>query len=735
MDLDLTDEQRLWRARVRSTLDTPAIRAELTALEASGEAEPDVRALYRLLGETGLLAVDWPTAYGGRAGCGAAEAAVVAEELVRAGVPDTLHVNTIQIVGRFLLSTGTHRQRHRWLPGLARGETFACVLYTEPGAGSDLGALQTAAEPVEDGYRLTGVKSFSVKADLADVALCAARTSTGAGRYQGLSLFMVPMDADGVRRSTLDGITDESFHRVELDGVHVGGDTLVGTEGQGWSLLLDALALERTGLDYALRARRWFGAALSGPAPIGPGNDAAVAETGRLGARINAAHWLARRVLEDQEEGGVDGAAAAVAKYCASETAQEVAHWAASVHGSGPHGCLSSDLHAAVDAAYREAPGLTLSAGTSEIMLDIVAAELEAPTGGAASPPPPGADPVLATLRTALRNTLAETVPDDAQEAPGCPARVQTVWEALDGLGVPLYETGTDQEGLDLGLSVGAAVCEELGRAGLPDPYRGHALITDVGGGAETTPAPVSLTGFEALPTGSGLTVRTAPGGTVERDGARVSGTVVTESVGTAPLAVVLAGPERPWVARLPVARSGWSPTTTGTWARVISFERADITPDDIVGPLGPELDRARVRQASYLLGVAEGALEQAVAFTGERRQFGRPIREFQAVGHLLARCTARLALLRAAISLASWCCDTGRPTTTAAVDALLLAAQTVPSVTSHAMHVCGVRALTTGLSVHRHYRLAVLDAARLGAAHHLSFLAGRGRSSGGERA
>lgn len=735
MDLDLTDAQRLWRAEVRSMLDTPGIRAELAVLEASGEAEPDVRVLYRLLGETGLLAVDWPTAYGGRDGRGAAEAAVVAEELVRAGVPDTLHVNTIQIVGRFLLSAGTQGQRRRWLPGLARGEKFACVLYTEPGAGSDLGALETTAEPVGDGYRLTGVKTFSVKADLADVALCAARTSAGAGRYRDLSLFMVPMDADGVRRTTLDGITDESFHRVELDGVHVSGDALVGAEGQGWSLLLDALALERTGLDYALRARRWFDAALSSPAPVGPGDDAALAETGRLGARINAAHWLARRALRDQEEDGVDGAAAAIAKYCASETAQEVAHWAASVHGSGPHGGLSSDVHAAVDAAYREAPGLTLSAGTSEIMLDIVAAELEAPTRGATFSPPSGTDPVLATLRSALRDALTETVPEDAREAPGCPTRVHAVWQALDGLGAPLYETGIDQEGLDLGLSVGAAVCEELGHAGLPDPYRGHALVTGVGAGAGRAPEPVSLTGFEALSTGSGLTVHTDPGREVERDGARVSGTVVTEAAESVSLAVALPGPERPWVARLPVTRSGWRPTTTGTWARVISFERAEITPDDIVGPLGPELDRARVRQASYLLGIAEGALEQAIAFTGERRQFGRPIREFQAVGHLLARCTAHLALLRAAVSLASWCGDTGRPTTTAAVDALLLAAETAPAVTRRAMHVCGVRALASGLSIHRHYRMAVLEAGRLGAAHHLSFLAGRGRSTGGSRA
>src|SRR6185436_17327449 len=136
--------------------------------------EPDARPLYRELGELGLLAVNWPVEYGG-AGLGLIEASIVYEELVRARIPDTLHVNTIQIVGLFILMAGTPEQKAAHLPALARGEHFASVLYTEPGAGSDLGSLTTTATRDGDGWLLSGVKVFSLKSDLTDLGLCAAR--------------------------------------------------------------------------------------------------------------------------------------------------------------------------------------------------------------------------------------------------------------------------------------------------------------------------------------------------------------------------------------------------------------------------------------------------------------------------------------------------------------------------------------------------------------------------------
>lgn len=377
MRFGFTEEQERFRAEVRGTLRSARVRAAATAATGVDGVEPDARPLYRLLGELGLLAVHWPVEFGG-AGRPLTDAAIVAEELVRAGVPDTLHVNTIQIVGQFLLMAGSDEQRRRYLPALARGESFASVLYTEPDAGSDLGALRTVAEPDGDGYRLTGTKVFSLKTRFVDLGLCAARTTPGGGKYQGISLFLVGLDDPGVTVSVIPGIGDEHFHRVDLDAVRVDGGDLLGPRDEGWPLLNEALAIERTGLDYHLKAERWLDAAVAVLTdPEGDaGRDAHLEQIGRWYGALTADHVLAWEVLTGLAADRVDQVSTAVAKYHSSELAQSIAMWAAGIPGPGQRASRAGAV-TTLDSALREAPGLTLSAGTSEVMLQIMAAAFD----------------------------------------------------------------------------------------------------------------------------------------------------------------------------------------------------------------------------------------------------------------------------------------------------------------------------------------------------------------------
>ncbi|GAA0499166.1 acyl-CoA dehydrogenase family protein [Streptomyces olivaceiscleroticus] len=377
MRFGFTEDQQRFRANVRKALRSAEVRA--AAAEATGAygVEPDARPLYRLLGKLGLLAVHWPVEYGGE-GRPPTDAAIVAEELVRAGVPDTFHVNTIQIVGQFLLMAGSDEQKRRYLPALARGESFASVLYTEPDAGSDLGALRAVAEPDGDGYRITGTKVFSLKTRFVDLGLCAARTTPDAGKYQGISLFLVDMGAPGVTVSMIPGVGDEHFHRVDLDAVPVSGEDLLGPRDEGWPLLNEALAIERTGLDYYLKAEHWFEAALEALIERAPGSphDDRLEQIGRWYGALTADHVLAWEVLTGLASDQVDPVSAAVAKYHSSELAQSIAAWAADIPGleQRAHGTRAA---VTLDSAYREAPGLTLSAGTSEVMLQIMAAAFD----------------------------------------------------------------------------------------------------------------------------------------------------------------------------------------------------------------------------------------------------------------------------------------------------------------------------------------------------------------------
>nr|BAW27694.1 dehydrogenase [Streptomyces sp. SoC090715LN-17] len=377
MRFGFTQDQERFRADVRKTLRSAEVQAAAAAATGAFGVEPDARPLYRLLGGLGLLTVHWPVEYGGR-GRSLTDAAIVAEELVRAGVPDTFHVNTVQIVGQFLLMAGSEEQKRRYLPPIARGESFASVLYTEPDAGSDLGGLRAVAEVDGDGYRITGTKVFSLKTRFVDLGLCAARTTPGAGKYQGISLFLVDMGAPGVTVSLIPGIGDEHFHRVDLDAVAVPGTNLLGPRDEGWPLLNEALAIERTGLDYYLKAEHWLDAALEAlverdPEAV-PGD--LLEQIGRWHGALAADHVLAWEVLTGIEADRVDQVATAVAKYHSSELAQSIAVWAADIPSPGQR----ADRTAAavtLESAYREAPGLTLSAGTSEVMLQIMAASFD----------------------------------------------------------------------------------------------------------------------------------------------------------------------------------------------------------------------------------------------------------------------------------------------------------------------------------------------------------------------
>lgn len=366
-----TPSQRALRERVCARLDEPRVRAELATLT----DEDDIAAglpwrLYRELGSEGWLAPHWPTRYGGL-GLSWAEAAVVAEELALHGVADTAIVNGVYNVGECLLAVGTPEQRERHLPGLATGELIAAVLLTEPEAGSDLAALATVADTRDGGWVLTGKKMWTAQSQRADIALCAARTGPGLG-YAGVSLFLVPMRAAGIRISPLDTVNVEALYAVEFDGLRLPADSLLGTVGDGWSVLVDALVLERAGLGYQGRARRWLQVLADWmdehPDAVDPESAHRLA---MLRSRVRAGRELAWQTVRRLAAGGPPAAAtaAAMAKWYNTRAGTDVTVLAQAVGADlDPDGRLA--------AAGREALGLELAAGTSEMMLTIVQSDL-----------------------------------------------------------------------------------------------------------------------------------------------------------------------------------------------------------------------------------------------------------------------------------------------------------------------------------------------------------------------
>ena len=374
-----TPSQRALREQLCARLAEPGVRAELADLV----NEDDIAAglpwrLYRELGSRGWLAPHWPARYGGL-GLSWAEAAVVAEELALHGVADTAIVNGIYNVGECLLAVGAPEQRQRFLPGLANGDLVATVLLTEPEAGSDLAALATIASAHDGGWVVTGNKVWTAQSRRADVALCAARTGPGSG-YAGVSLFLVPMRAAGVRVSRLDTVNVEALCALGTRRAATAG-TESGRGGRRRLVRAGRCAGPGAGPPgYPGRARRWL-QVLSGwidehPDAVDP---VAAQEVALLRARVRAGRELAWQTVRKLLAGGPAAAAtaAAMAKWYNTRTGTDVTVLAPAIgadldivggRDDQPDGLLA--------AAAREAMGLELAAGTSEMMLTIVQSDL-----------------------------------------------------------------------------------------------------------------------------------------------------------------------------------------------------------------------------------------------------------------------------------------------------------------------------------------------------------------------
>jgi alkylation response protein AidB-like acyl-CoA dehydrogenase len=144
-------------------------------------------------------------------------------------------------------------------------------------------------------------------------------------------------------------------------------------------------------------------------------------------------------------------------------------------------------------------------------------------------------------------------------------------------------------------------------------------------------------------------------------------------------------------------------------------------------------LDRARLRQAAYLCGMALGALEEAVRHASTRRQFGRRLVELQAVQLGLAELVASLDAARLRVRHTAWALDSGVTATLAAVESLAMAAELALDATRAAVHVHGARGMAAEWPVHRYYRWAIVEANVLGSPRRLWEEAGRARLAGRE--
>lgn len=213
------------------------------------------RELQRRLYDGGFAGICFPREYGGL-GLDIAYQKAFDTESAGYEMPLILNVPTFTICCATLLDTGSEQQKRDHVAAALRGEEVLVQLLSEPSGGSDLAGLITRAERDGDGWVISGAKTWSTSAFAADYGLLLARTDPTVPKHDGLTMFLVPIDAPGItlrRIEQVDG--SDEFCEEFFDGLRVGADAVVGEVNKGWDVASRLLFHERRavgqGSEYA----------------------------------------------------------------------------------------------------------------------------------------------------------------------------------------------------------------------------------------------------------------------------------------------------------------------------------------------------------------------------------------------------------------------------------------------------------------------------------------------------
>jgi alkylation response protein AidB-like acyl-CoA dehydrogenase len=229
----------------RDTPDAAAVRAEVQAwLGDEWDSDRPHAEWVAALVDAGYAAPSWPREWFGR-GLAPELSSVVAEELRRAGAPGGGRDLT-DLAGNTILAHGSDELKRRALRPLLTGDATWCLLYSEPGAGSDLAAVQTRAERDGDEWVVNGQKVWTSFAHTATYGLLIARTNWDVPKHLGITYFYLPMRQPGVDVRPLRQITGGAhFNEVFFTDARVSDADRIGDVDAGWRVLQTALAYER----------------------------------------------------------------------------------------------------------------------------------------------------------------------------------------------------------------------------------------------------------------------------------------------------------------------------------------------------------------------------------------------------------------------------------------------------------------------------------------------------------
>lgn len=379
MILDHRDNPPAFRTAIREWIvaNVPADTARVSEI---GSVADTVALQKWWLGErhkVGLAVPHWPVEYGG-GGLSIDQMIIVLEEFSRANAPRSTYLTvSLNHVPATLLPFGSAEQKRAHLPSIPQG-TIWCQGFSEPDAGSDLASLRCRAELDGGHYVVNGQKTWSSLSMYADWCILLVRTATGGRKQDGITFLLMNMRTAGIEVRPIRKSTGESrFAELFLTDVRIPLANRVGAEGQGWAVAQATLSSERGLLRFesferlrgAIEAFYARETARSAPWLDDPQDRRAFVQ---LLAEFQAQRRQIRRLLAASELNAdrITSILPAIVKLSSSLVEQSIAEFQTRVQGfegqkNGTRGTGMYD--------YLESYGLTISAGSSEIMRNLIA--------------------------------------------------------------------------------------------------------------------------------------------------------------------------------------------------------------------------------------------------------------------------------------------------------------------------------------------------------------------------